>query len=66
MPYLLFCVEGMEVVVIGEFSATGDVFESKKAYSVHAIHRPEGEKSKDTEEMREDQSMNEWVIQSVT
>ena len=45
MPHLLFCVEGMEVVVVGELSAAGDVLESKEAYSVHPVHRPERERS---------------------
>lgn len=40
MLHLLFCVERMEVVVIGELSAAGDVLKSKEAYSVHPIHRP--------------------------
>lgn len=44
--HLLFCIEGMEVVVIGELSAAGDVLESKKTNSVHPIHRPKTERSK--------------------
>lgn len=43
--HLLFCIEGMEVVVVGELSAAGDVFESKETNSVHPIHRPKAEKS---------------------
>lgn len=43
--HLLFCVERMEVVVVGELSTAGDVLESKETDSVHPIHRPEGGKS---------------------
>lgn len=45
MLHLLFCVEGMEVVVIGELSAAGDVLQCKETDSVHPIHRPKTEKS---------------------
>lgn len=38
MLYLLFCIEGVKVVVIGELSATADVFKGKEANSVHSIH----------------------------
>lgn len=43
--HLLFCIEGVEVVVIGELSAAADLLESKEADSVDAVHRPEGEKA---------------------
>lgn len=43
--HLLFCIEGMEVVVVRELSAAGDVLECKQTYSVHPIHRPTREKS---------------------
>lgn len=36
--HLLLCVEGVEVVVVGEFSATGDVFEGEETNSVDAVH----------------------------
>ena len=36
--HLFFCIEGMEVVVIGELSATGDLLESKETDSVHLVH----------------------------
>lgn len=36
--HLLFCIEGMEVVVVRELSAAGDVLECKQTYSVHPIH----------------------------
>lgn len=38
--HLFFCVEGMEVVVIGELSAAGDLLESKETDSVNPVHRP--------------------------
>lgn len=36
--HLLLCVEGVEVVVVGELSATADVLESKQTNSVHPIN----------------------------
>lgn len=44
MLHLLFCIEGVEVVVIGELIATADVFEGKEANSVHPIHWPKRNK----------------------
>lgn len=44
--HLLFCIEGVEVVVIGELSAAGNFLKCKEANSVHPIHRPEREKSR--------------------
>ena len=44
--YLLFCIEGMEVVIIGELSAVRDLLQSKETDSVNAIHRPDREKKK--------------------
>lgn len=38
--HLLLCVEGVEVVVVGELSATADVLESKQTNSVHPINWP--------------------------
>lgn len=43
--HLLFCIEGVEVVVIGELNAAGDLLESEETDSVHPIHRPKREKS---------------------
>lgn len=43
--HLLFCIEGVEVVVVGELSAAADLLESKEADSVDTVHRPEGEKA---------------------
>lgn len=40
MLHLFFCVEGMEVVIIGELSAAGDLLESKETDSVNPVHRP--------------------------
>lgn len=45
LDYLLFSVERVEVVVIGELSATGDLPKSKKTNPVHSIHRPKRQKS---------------------
>lgn len=45
LRHLLFGVERVEVVVIGELSATGDLPKSKKTNPVHSIHRPERQKS---------------------
>lgn len=41
MPHLLFRIEWMEVVVVGELSAAGDLLESKETNSVHSVHWPE-------------------------
>lgn len=38
--HLLFCIEGTEVVVVGELSPAADVSESKETYSVHPVHWP--------------------------
>lgn len=42
--HLLFSIERVEVVVIGELGATGDLPESKKTNPVDSIHRPKGQK----------------------
>lgn len=42
--HLLFGVEGVEVVVIGELGATGDLPKSKKTNPVNSIHRPKSQK----------------------
>lgn len=38
VPHLLLCVEGVEVVVVGELSSAGDVLEGKETDSVHSVH----------------------------
>lgn len=41
--HLLFSIERVEVVVIGELSATGDLPKSKQTNPVDSIHRPKGQ-----------------------
>lgn len=41
--HLLFSVERVEVVVVGELSAAGDLPESKQTNPVDPIHRPGGQ-----------------------
>lgn len=36
--HLLLCVEGVEVVVVGELSAAGHVLEGEEADPVDAVH----------------------------
>lgn len=38
--YLLFNVEGMEVVIVGEFGPSGHVPQSIQSDPVHAVNRP--------------------------
>lgn len=42
--HLLFSIERVEVVVIGQLSAVGDLPKSKKTNPVHSIHRPKRHK----------------------
>lgn len=42
--HLLFSIERVEVVVIGELSTTGDLPKSEKANPVNSIHRPTRQK----------------------
>lgn len=41
--HLLFSVERVEVVVVGELGAAGDLPESKQTNPVDSIHRPGGQ-----------------------
>lgn len=41
--HLLFSVEGVKVVVVGELGAAGDLPESKQTNPVDPVHRPGGQ-----------------------